>query len=150
MAGLLASRIALSSSSTVSFASLQSRRIPPRAAYANPHGGRTPGAPSHLTPYSARIEQLHSTATKAVESAASSAINSAPTSAVASSSPSLSPFRERINDWWADHLVSKANFVEAAAPSLSSDDEEEFLIFKAPVEVDSKFQLPQKGHQVNY
>ncbi|CAI5526523.1 unnamed protein product [Closterium sp. Naga37s-1] len=70
-----------------------------RAAYANPHGGRTPGAPSPLTPYSARIEQLHSTATKAVESAASSAINSAPTSAVASSSPSLSPFRERINDW---------------------------------------------------
>ncbi|CAI5986518.1 unnamed protein product [Closterium sp. NIES-64] len=65
----------------------------------HPHGGRTPGAPSPLTPYSARIEQLHSTATKAVESAASTAINSAPTSAVASSSPSLSPFRERINDW---------------------------------------------------
>ncbi|CAI5474141.1 unnamed protein product [Closterium sp. Yama58-4] len=60
------------------------------------------------------------------------------------------PFRERINDWWADHLVSKANFVEAAAPSLSSDDEEEFLILKPPVEVDSKFQLPQKGPEVNY
>ncbi|CAI5938084.1 unnamed protein product [Closterium sp. NIES-65] len=74
-------------------------RTPARAAYAHPHGGRTPGAPSPLTPYSARIEQLHSTATKAVESAASTAINSAPTSAVASSSPSLSPFRERINDW---------------------------------------------------
>ncbi|CAI5468852.1 unnamed protein product [Closterium sp. Yama58-4] len=134
----------------MSFASLQTRRTPARAAYANPHGGRTPGAPSPLTQYSARIEQLHSTATKAVESAATTAFNSAPTSSVAASSPSLSPFRQKINEWWADHLVSKANFVEAAAPCLPSDDEEEFVILKPPVEVDSKFQLPQKGPEVNY
>ncbi|GJP50539.1 hypothetical protein CLOM_g9696 [Closterium sp. NIES-68] len=88
-------------------------------------------------------------ATKAVESAASGAFNAGPTSSIASS-PSLSPFRERINDWWADHLASKADFVEAAAPCLPSDDEEEFLILKPPVEVDSKFQLPQKGPEVNY
>eukprot|EP00475_Leptophrys_vorax_P021657 TRINITY_DN2941_c0_g1_i1.p2 TRINITY_DN2941_c0_g1~~TRINITY_DN2941_c0_g1_i1.p2 ORF type:complete len:147 (+),score=12.40 TRINITY_DN2941_c0_g1_i1:184-624(+) len=144
MAGLLVNQ--LFSAQSLSVSVVQTRRFRVQAAYSKVSPGKGSGSNSSANQLTTRLDALHAKVSKVGEAAASKAM-SEPTSSPLP--PSLSPFRARINDWWNDHLENKAQMVQATAPQIESDDEEDTLILRPPVEVDSKFQLPQTSSPVN-